>query len=160
MSQNLYPALELIKHFEGFEAHAYPDPATNAEPITIGYGTTRYPDGTKVKLGDICTESQASDWLETDLNERLTSMLKLIKPELSNNETCALLSFCYNVGLGNFASSTMLKLLNASAPKDAIARQFHRWNKANGEVMVGLTRRRAAEAALFLKPDTHGSLLP
>jgi lysozyme len=62
----------------------------------------------------------------------------------------ALVSFCYNVGRGAFAGSTLLKLLNVSKIDEA-ANQFERWNKASGRTLTGLTRRRLAEKKLFLQ---------
>lgn len=145
-------ALQLIKQFEGCELRAYPDPATGDKPWTIGYGTTRI-NGRPVAPGDTCTLQQAEAWLLADLQARYMALQGLLSRPISNAECCALLSFVYNVGMSNFAKSTMLKLLNNEAPKAEIALQFARWNRANGKVMNGLTRRRAAEAKLFLEPS-------
>ncbi len=62
----------------------------------------------------------------------------------------ALASLVYNIGIGNFRASTLLRLLNAGAVKAVVARQFSRWDRAHGSQMRGLTLRRAAERALFL----------
>jgi len=72
--------------------------------------------------------------------------------EMTQNQFDALCSFVYNCGAGNFRASTLLKLLNQGAYK-AAAQQFLRWDKANGKVLPGLTKRRAAEKALFEKED-------
>jgi lysozyme len=69
---------------------------------------------------------------------------------LTQNQFDALVSLCYNIGTGNFVSSTLVKMLKADEPKSEIAAQFLRWNKAGGKVLAGLTRRRNAEAELFL----------
>ena len=61
-----------------------------------------------------------------------------------------MVSFAYNVGVGNLSASTLLKKHKAGDFKGAAA-EFARWNKAAGKVMTGLTRRRAAEAALYAK---------
>ncbi len=75
----------------------------------------------------------------------------MVKVPLTANQLGALTSFAYNLGSGALASSTLLKLLNAGDYAGAAA-QFARWNKARGKTLAGLTKRRAAEAALFLKP--------
>lgn len=77
-------------------------------------------------------------------------MRSLVKVPLTAHQMGALVSFAYNVGMGALGSSTLLRLLNAGQ-YDAAAKQFARWNKAGGRVLAGLTRRRAAEAALFSK---------
>jgi len=71
--------------------------------------------------------------------------------KVNDNEFSALLSFTFNLGIGNLRSSTLLKLLNAGDRAGA-ADQFPRWNRAGGRELLGLTRRRAAERALFLQP--------
>lgn len=138
--------VELIKSFEGLKLTAYPDPASGGDPWTIGYGTT----GPHVKKGLKITESQAKDWLIEDINKFADGVEKLVTVRINENQKAALTSFAYNVGLGNLKSSTLLRLVNAGDFKGAQA-QFGRWNKAAGKVMPGLTRRRAAEAALFGK---------
>lgn len=141
-------ALNLIKQFEGLELRAYPDPATGGAPWTIGYGTTIYPSGEPVQPNDTCTLQQAELWLELHV-KRLVEPLQRLAPNATENEFNALLSFIYNVGLGNFKASTMLKLIRANTPASDVALQFKRWNKAGGRVLNGLTRRREAEAELY-----------
>jgi lysozyme len=70
--------------------------------------------------------------------------------QVTKNQYLAMLSLMWNIGPGNFKASTLLKLVNANDSAGA-ALQFERWNKANGQVMNGLTNRRLAEKALFLK---------
>lgn len=139
----------LVKQFEGLELNAYPDPATHAEPYTIGWGTTIYPDGTKVKLGDTCYEWQAETYLKHDLEQFAKKVSPLIKSNLNDNQFGAIVSFAYNVGVGNLKSSTLLKKVNANPSDPAISNEFSKWNKANKKVMKGLTKRRAAEATLY-----------
>jgi lysozyme len=141
--------LKIIKDFEGLYLDAYPDPATGAEPITIGYGSTRHLDGSKIKLGEKINEQEALELLMHEVNEICPKIQSLVTVELNKNQLVALVSFVYNLGLGNFSSSTLLKLLNQAKYTEA-ADQFVRWNKAAGKVMAGLTRRREAEKALFL----------
>lgn len=141
---------KLIKEFEGLVLHAYPDPATKAEPFTIGWGTTIYKDGTKVKLGDTITEQVADDNLEFEVNKKALSVNTLTKEiPLSQNQFDALVSFAYNCGLGNFQKSTLLKKVKVDPNDPLIGNEFMKWNKANGHEMKGLTRRRQAEVKLY-----------
>ena len=137
--------MELIKHHEGLRLTAYPDPATGGDPWTIGYGHTR-----GVKQGDTCTWEQAESYLEDDLQLICYDCIeKYVDVELTQNQFDALCSWIFNLGCANFKNSTLLTLLNHGKYEEA-ARQFGRWNKANGTVMAGLTKRRESERDLFL----------
>lgn len=142
--------LNLIKKSEGFSGRAYPDPGTRAEPFTIGYGTTVYPNGQKVKLGDVCTHTQADEYLRHDVAKFETGVSHLVTVPLTDNQFSALVCFAYNVGLGNLQSSTVLKKLNAGDYQSA-ADHLLDWNKAAGRVLAGLTTRRKNERSLFLR---------
>ena len=135
-------ALDLIRQFEGLRLAAYKCPA--GVP-TIGYGTIR-----GVKMGMTVTKDEAEKLLQADVTPFSDRINKLVKVKLNQNQFDALVSFVYNVGSGAFADSTMLKLINQNLLDDA-ANQFIRWNRANGEVLPGLTRRRMAERDLFLR---------
>src|SRR3990167_667104 len=137
--------LEFIRVFEGMKLIAYPDPGTGAEPWTIGVGHTK-----GVRRGDVCTEAEAMAWLREDCAEAETCVESFVESELTQNQFDALVSFVFNCGCGNFKASTLLRLINAGNVEGA-AGQFKRWNKANGKVMAGLTRRRQAEADLFME---------
>ena len=134
--------VDLIKHFEGFEDTAYLCPAN---VWTIGYGRTR-----NVKEGDRITEPQAERDLLEELEEFKHQVLHSVKVELTQNELDALTSWTYNLGVGNLNSSTLLKKLNAGS-KDEVPAEMLRCNKAGGEVLAGLTKRREAEAELWAK---------
>lgn len=139
--------LDLIKQFESFRAAPY---LCSAGVPTIGYGTTVYPNGIKVKLSDQkITQQLAESFLQFHVNAIEKDVSRLVKVILSQNQFDALVSFAYNVGVGAFGDSTLLKLLNAG-DIDGTSKQFARWNKAGGKVSNGLTRRRNAEKALFL----------
>lgn len=141
--------LALIKKSEGFRGNAYPDPATGAKPYTVGYGTTVYPSRMPVKLGDKVTEQQADAYLRNDVKKFEAAVSNAVKVKLTQGQFDALVSFTYNVGPANMASSTLIKKLNAGDVNGA-SDEFTRWNKAAGKVMAGLTTRRTAERALFL----------
>lgn len=145
----------LLKEFEGFAkvragspnvAHAYPDPATGAGPWTIGYGFTA-----GVKPGDTMTRSDADHRLieEAERYERKVRAACTRQP--TENESAAMTCLAFNIGLEGFKRSTVLKAHNRG-DSQAAARAFGLWNKAAGKEMKGLTRRRAAESALYLKP--------
>jgi lysozyme len=141
--------LSLIKKYEGFRDVAYPDPATGNNPWTIGYGTTIYTNGMRVKSGDKHDEPFLSLCLEQDVNKFGREIEKLLRAPVSQHEFDAMVSLAYNIGMDNFENSTLLRRFN-SGLKTAASLQFARWNKANGKVMNGLTARRAAEKELFL----------
>jgi len=76
----------------------------------------------------------------------------LVTSNINQNQFNALVSFAYNVGTGNFASSTLLKKVNKNPNDLTIKAEFLRWNKANGKVINGLTNRRIEEADLYFLP--------
>lgn len=132
--------LDLIKQFEGLKLTAYLCPA--GVP-TIGYGTTK-----GVRMGQTITAAEAERMLAQDVEKFAKGVREAVKVPLEQHEFDALVSLAYNIGLGAFRTSTLLRLLNAG-DKEAAAKQFDRWNKAGGKPLAGLTRRRAAERKLF-----------
>jgi lysozyme len=150
--------IDLIKSFEGLFLKAYLDPINIP---TIGYGTIKYPDGKAVTMKDpVISEAQATQYLEHEVNEKVSNVERMVKVALNDNEFAALVSFSYNVGWQALEKSTLMKLLNAGADRTAVADQFLRWNKAGGKELAGLTRRRQAERSLFLQPDVQAGMLP
>jgi GH24 family phage-related lysozyme (muramidase) len=139
--------LRLIKEFEGCKLTAYKCPAG---VWTIGIGSTRYADGSAVKQGQTLANEEAALLLLSKTLAPYEHAVNAIKVELTQNEFDALVSLTYNIGAANFASSTLVKMLKAGDDKAEIAKQFLRWNKAAGKELEGLTRRRNAEAELFL----------
>ena len=136
--------LEFIRHHEGLETKAYPDPgSSDGHPWTIGVGHTK-----GVKKGDTCTVEQAMAWLREDVRDAEAAVLRLVKVPLSQDQFDALVSFVFNVGAGALEKSTLLRMLN-SGDYFGAAVQFERWNKNDGRVMAGLTRRRKEERDLF-----------
>jgi GH24 family phage-related lysozyme (muramidase) len=137
--------LALIKQFEGCKLTAYPDPGSGGDPWTIGWGST----GPDIRKGLVWTQAQCDERLEADVQRFALQVDKLIGPaSTTQSEFDALVSFAYNLGLGNLSSSTLLKLHKAGKHPEA-AGQFVRWNRASGQVMRGLTLRREAEAELY-----------
>ena len=136
--------IDLIKQFEGYSSKAYPDPATGGAPWTIGYGTTK-----GVKPGMVITAQQAEKMLRDDVAKFEIGVSSLITAPTTQGQFDAMVSLAYNIGLGNFGKSTLLKKHNARCYTCA-ADQFRVWNRANGKVMNGLTKRRAAERQVYM----------
>ena len=145
---------KLIQQFEGcakkrsdgtFEA--YPDPGSGGDPWTIGWGST----GTEIKKGTIWTQKQCDERFSEHVGEFAGKVGKALGGcPTTQNQFDAMVSFAYNVGVGNLQSSTLLRKHKAGDYKGAAA-EFAKWNKAAGKVLPGLTKRRAAEAALYAR---------
>lgn len=137
----------LITKFEGLSLKPY---LCSAKIPTIGYGNTYYPDGKRVTLLDKeITKQQAFDMFKELANRFAKRVDALVTSNLNQNQFNALVSFAYNVGTGNFASSTLLKKVNRNPNDLTIKDEFLRWNKAGGKVINGLTNRRNEEADLY-----------
>lgn len=138
-------ARDLIAAFEGRRQVAYPDPATGGDPWTIGIGHT----GPEVHKGLTWTDAQIDAALDVDLTKFDHGVTALIGPAAtSQNEFDAMVSFAFNLGLGKLGKSSLL-VAHKAGDKGSAAIEFARWNRAGGKPMSGLTRRRAAEAALY-----------
>lgn len=137
--------IDLICSFEGYRDKAYDD---GVGVWTIGYGTTRYPNGISVKKGDTCTMAQAKLYMQNDLANFEAAVNEVVNVPLLQDMFDALVSLTYNIGIGAFKGSTLLKKLNAGDTVGA-ADQFLVWNKAGRKVMQGLVNRRKAERAKF-----------
>ncbi|MDT9600299.1 lysozyme [Sphingosinicella rhizophila] len=133
--------LDLIKRFEGLKLHSYLCPAN---VWTIGYGST----GSHVGEGMAIGAAEAEALLRKDL-ARIERAVEAAARGAKQSEFDALVSFAFNVGTGAFRRSTLLKRHNEGDQQGA-ADQFPRWNKVGRLVLPGLTRRRAAERALYL----------
>jgi hypothetical protein len=95
------------------------------------------------------TVAQAEKMLQDELEKFEAAVANAVKVQLNDNQFSALVSFSYNLGAGSLFESTLLKLLNQGKFQEA-ADQFPRWDKAGGQALLGLSRRRRAERALFL----------
>ena len=140
------------------DCQAYPDPATKNDPVkqgkpwTIGYGSTFDERGIPVQPGDIWTHDRAIQVKEITLDKFMRSLISL-SPELvyeSPYKIAAVLSWIYNCGVRNYTISTFRRRVNEAEWEDA-ASECLKWNKANGRVLRGLTRRRKAEADFLLR---------
>lgn len=129
-------ALAGIAFFEGYSSVAYKDLAGIP---TIGYGATK-----NVKMGDTITPERALIRLQEDAAEHTKGMTRCIKVPVSQGEYDAFASFTYNVGVGAFCRSTLVKKLNAG-DYDGACKELLKWNKAGGKVYPGLVKRRQEE---------------
>ena len=132
--------IALIKKFEGLELDSY---QCSANVWTLGYGHTQ-----GVAEGDSCSEEEAEIILVNDLKEYETYVNALVDVELDQNQFDALVAWTFNLGPTNLRTSTLLKKLNAGEYND-VPSEIKRWNRAGGQVLDGLIRRREAEALLF-----------
>ena len=132
--------ISLIKSFEGCELSAY---RCSANVPTIGYGHTA-----GVSDGDTCTLEEAEEMLTEDLVEFENYVKKYVETDLEQNQFDSLVAWVYNLGPKNLSESTLLKVLNAGNLEE-VPRQMKRWNRAGGQVLDGLIRRREAESRLF-----------
>lgn len=133
--------LALIKRAEGLRLDSYRCPAGIA---TVGYGHT----GPDVRIPMTITPGEAERLLHEDVARFETGVSAMINGA-SDNQFSAMVSLAYNIGLGNFATSTVLKRHNARNFMGA-ANAFLLWNKAGGKVLPGLTTRREDERELYL----------
>ena len=134
--------MELLKRSEGFRNSVYLDAAGLP---TIGYGhrllhPESFPDG--------IDDRQATELLASDLRDAEQAVERMVKVPLAQGQFDALVDFCFNLGAGRLAASTLLKMLNGGR-YEAAAEQLLRWDIAGGQKNAGLKSRREAEFALW-----------
>jgi lysozyme len=142
-------ALKLIKSFEGLYLESYQDAVG---VWTIGWGSTK-----GIRPGMKITVAQAENMLQDELEKFEAAVADTVKVQINDDQFSALVSFSYNLGARSLAESTLLKLLHQGKFQEA-ADQFPRWDKAGGQSLLGLSRRRRAERALFLSQPWEGFL--
>jgi GH24 family phage-related lysozyme (muramidase) len=139
--------IQLIKHFEGFSAKPYLCPAGVA---TIGYGSTRDPDGKAITMSHrTITETEAVNLMRATLVTYENAVNRYVKVPINQNQFDALVDFAYNAGAKNLLTSTLLKKLNAGNYEGA-SEEFGKWIYAGRTKLNGLVRRREAERQLFI----------
>jgi lysozyme len=138
--------IESLKESEGLRLKAYPDPGSrDGNPWTIGYGST----GPDIRKGLVWTKEQAHDRFVADIRRFEDQVEKALQGAATTQaQFDALVHFAYNVGVHALSRSELLRLHKAGM-YEAAAKQFARWNKNDGAVMPGLTKRRAIEAAMY-----------
>lgn len=136
-----------ICEFEGLKLKPY---LCSAKISTIGYGNTYYPDGKRVTLLDKEITKQYAFEIFKDIADKFAKRVnEMVKQPLTQNQFNSLVSFAYNVGTGNFSTSTLLKKVNVNPNDLTIRAEFMKWNKANKVVINGLTTRRKKESDLY-----------
>lgn len=149
---------DIIKEFKGLRLDAYPDPAHGASLFTIGYGTTVYPEGKKVKKGDRITEQRAQECLDHYINTRILPTLSRTVPtwnQLNFNQKSAIVSFAYNVGehfCGHKDYQTITKCLSSEEKLKDVPEAMLLYVNPGTNVEAGLRRRRKQEGELWSTP--------
>lgn len=140
--------LALIKLFEGFRPMPYLDVAGFP---TVGMGHL-------IRQGEDFTqgisEAEGEDLLRRDVEQFERAVVRLTPRQLDQSQFDALVSFTFNLGVGAYQRSTLRQCVIAGHD-DMVPAQFMRWNRAGGMVRLGLTRRRKAEAALYMREEDH-----
>jgi lysozyme len=140
--------IDLIKSFEGLELTAYKCPAGI---VTIGFGSTYYPDKSPIKMGDKLKDKQAAEELlkSTVITFESTINGLFYNVTLKQNQFDALVSLVFNIGPNAFAASTLLKKAKVNPNDKSIEIEFNKWVNGGGKKLPGLIRRRKAEAKLY-----------
>jgi GH24 family phage-related lysozyme (muramidase) len=146
-------ALPLIRHFEGLELRAYPDPLSGGDPWTIGIGSTRHLDGRPVRPGDVITEELAWEMLRDYADDCYEMQRKRIPTWISMtaNQQAAILSFAFNFGQNWFGAHGFATLTRNLQDSDwaAVPETLKLYRNPGTHVEAGLLRRRVAEGELF-----------
>jgi GH24 family phage-related lysozyme (muramidase) len=145
--------IQLIKEFESLELTAYPDPKTGGEPWTIGYGNTRYADGSKVKKGDKITKQQAETLLQHEVESVVKTLAKTTPfwSEMDSGKKSALLSFAFNLGQHFYGANGFNTVTKRLKEKDweRVPEALLLYREPGSNVEAGLLRRRKAEGELW-----------
>ncbi|MEM3169949.1 MAG: lysozyme [Candidatus Nitrosotenuis sp.] len=154
--------LTFIASFEGLRTRLYNDPAGHCT-IGVGHlvhlGPCNGSEPLEFRRG--ISEARALELLREDARRFEDAVNRLVAVRLTQNQFDALVSFAFNVGVGAFGRSTLLRKLNVGDVWGA-AQEFLRWTLAGGVELPGLRRRRKAEQALFLQGwrEKGGEMLP
>lgn len=132
-----------IMHDEGKVNRVYLDPV-GIPTVCVGHTSTV----TRADVGKPYTDAQCAELLRSDTRVAQAAVGRLVKVPITQGQYDALVSFTFNVGESNLKNSTLLRKLNAGDCHGA-ASEFPRWNRARGQVLPGLTTRRANERARF-----------
>ena len=139
--------IDIIKKYEGCKLSAYRCPSG---VLTIGYGHTD-----NVRAGQHITQQEADDMLLQDILQREKQIDEVLTADLNENQYDAVISFVFNVGIGNFARSTLLKKINANPDDRSIRFEWLEWCRSGKRILEGLVRRREEEITLYFSKDEN-----
>lgn len=155
LSSSLAATGVIVSEHEGLVLGTYPDPVGI---VTSCYGNTGYDSkGNKLKLGVKYSEEECLNQLADDLVEFNKAVKKSVKVDISDEELAAYTSFVYNVGVGNFQSSTLLRKLN-TGDRIGACNELPKWKYSKGKVLNGLIVRRDKEKQLCLSGVNNETL--
>lgn len=141
--------IDLIKKYEGCSLKPYRCPAGIP---TIGFGSTYYIDGSKVRMTDKpISKKEAEELLKDTLVQFEEGVSKMVTSKITQNQFNALVSFAYNLGLGSLRGSTLLKKVNINQNDITIKDEFLKWTKSAGVILKGLLLRRTEESNIYYK---------
>lgn len=140
---------DLITKWEGLRLKPY---LCSAGVPTIGYGSTRYENGNKVKLTDSeITKERAIQLFANTILQYEKAVFTLTRDDINQNQFNALVSFCYNLGVNALKNSTLLKKVNANLTDPNIKLEFVKWINSGGVKSQGLLNRRNDEVKMYFK---------
>lgn len=145
LDQNGY---KLIQGFEGLKLNAYKD---SAGIPTIGYGNITYIDGSRVKMGDKISQEDADKLFQYYADRFSKQVDSVVIATINQNQFNALVSLAYNIGIGAFSKSTLLKKVNTNSCDTSIKTEFMKWVNAGGKKVQGLVNRREKESEIYFK---------
>jgi len=141
--------VKLITQWEGLKLKPY---LCSAGVPTIGYGSTRYENGTKVKLTDASiTKERAIELFKNTISSYERDVDAFCRDDINQNQFNALVSFAYNLGSNALKKSSLLKKVNENPNNPQIASEFRKWVYAGGKIISGLVNRRNAEIEIYFK---------
>lgn len=140
-------ASDIAMLFEGFRPRPYLCPASI---WTIGFGTTRYPDGRKVTPQDKQIDKiTAETYLRSEISRSISAALRYCPVLVSDdNRLAAIADFVYNLGAGRLQASTLRRRVNQQ-DWSAVKLELMKWVRGGGRILPGLVKRRAVEASLI-----------
>lgn len=137
--------IKLIKHYEGCQLKAY---LCHTGKITIGFGHTSFIKGRVLTINDVITQEEANNLLKEDIVVFEKGVNQLVSVPINQNQFDAMASLAFNIGLGNFKESSVLKNVNKKDFTNA-EKSFMLWVNVNHKPCQGLIKRRSSEVYLF-----------
>lgn len=140
-----------LEHFEGCVLKAYQDVVGY---WTIGIGSRFHPDGSDVKKGDIITRQQAEQYVQHFLDNEENKIASVLTTTVSQRQWDAMVCLTYNIGVGGFLHSSVLKSINIKPGISNVTNIVHNWKKwdqAGGRINNDLLQRRNEELVIYFE---------